>query len=291
MILAHKSWGNDVDPVALLVHGGQGGARVFEELGSWFAGQGWHAIAVDWHGCGDTGSLKGHDLSIQSVGRDLVDTVAHLRPDSGGVDVLLGLSAGAHIALICVDEHPEFAQRVVLEDPGPGPDLCPELLRGLAEVVSLTLAIKRDPIASRTHVRSTFPDRPHESTDMIVDYALAVDLDAWLAVAGQVAMCDTVKLASECSSPLLVFLGRDKETGMDIGFDGYFAHVAKYSVSVGPLRERFCAALAHHTVIEMDTGHSVHRQDFPAYVGHLAGWLKSIPPPTPTAGAQAPQNS
>jgi len=115
MLLAHRSWGAPAGPLALLVHGGTDASYTWAGVGSWLAELGWHAIAVDLRGHGESSvSIAANEPSLPNMAADLVETTASLRPDRADVDLLVAHSLGTRIALACAAWHPTFVQRLVL---------------------------------------------------------------------------------------------------------------------------------------------------------------------------------
>lgn len=280
MILAHTTWGSPDDPVALIVHGGLGGARVFGSLGAWFAENGWYAIAVDLHGFGETGCLDGRVTSLSGNCQDLVETIRSVRPDVEKVDVLYGHSAGAVTAIVCAVEQPQFVGRVVLEDPAPGRDVGPELLRYAKEIFESAEAAKKDLDSARIAARGAWAERmpPEidmpaevaEAIDIQIEYFAAADLHCLSDLLGNIIVTDAINLMQECPVPLIVFVGRDKGDSLDLAEDQ-----ARYSVVTGATRQRLIQALSSHTVVELETGHAMHLEKPDEYFDRLGRWLRS----------------
>lgn len=98
-------WGNADDPPVLLLHGAYDHGRMFDDLAPRVAALGYHAIAIDFRGHGDSGPLDSGfvwtllhiDLAllVRSLGRDPVGVIAH----SFGGGQAIGL-AGAFPELV-----------------------------------------------------------------------------------------------------------------------------------------------------------------------------------------------
>ncbi len=68
MLLAHRSWGAPAGPLALLVHGGTDASYTWAGVGSWLAERGWHAIAVDLRGHGESSvSIAANEPSLPNM--------------------------------------------------------------------------------------------------------------------------------------------------------------------------------------------------------------------------------
>ncbi len=130
-VLASRTWGEAGRPPALLVHGITSSSRSWWTVGPALAERGFAVLAVDLrgHGASPRGSAG---LGPAELAADVVETVAAWQgagrdgagPPGGrggpAVDLLVGHSLGALVALALLAGHPGFARRVVLEDP-PGP--------------------------------------------------------------------------------------------------------------------------------------------------------------------------
>ncbi|MFL6009683.1 MAG: alpha/beta hydrolase, partial [Rubrobacteraceae bacterium] len=97
----------------MLVHGVTASTRTWWRVGPWFAENGWRAVAVDLRGHGASPRMRG-DESLGDLARDVHETVLE---GVGKVDVLLGHSLGALVALKLCESHSEPARRLVLEEP------------------------------------------------------------------------------------------------------------------------------------------------------------------------------
>ncbi|MDX2375892.1 alpha/beta hydrolase [Microbacterium sp. LRZ72] len=114
LTLPRTSWGAPAAPRrALLVHGlGSTGALMWR-FGATLADEGWRAIAVDLRGHGT--APRALDYTIAAYAADLAHTV----PDAGEPwDLVIGHSLGGAAAVVAGAEHPGWARRLVLVDPG-----------------------------------------------------------------------------------------------------------------------------------------------------------------------------
>src|SRR5215211_5662444 len=264
MILAHRSWGDPSGRVALLAHGGASSSDEWHELGKWLADRGWHALAVDLRGHGDS-SVDAATIANPTLGvnvDDLTETVATVRPDAVGVGLLIGRSWGAIVGLACVAEHPAFAERLVLLEPG-GRESC-------------------DRVRYAAEKRKKYLEAFRETQD---DAVAARNLEYALARHEMFGNIDVVDLAAKCPVSTLVVLGRDK--GTPLGQDGtVMGDLEHYSALIGPERKRFCSALRDARVHSVDGGHRFFRGHFPPLLELLSSWLSDTEPAErPTAGS------
>lgn len=275
MILANRTWGAAPDPIALLVHGGAFSSLQWTDLAPRLAALGWHVIAVDLRGHGDTpvdAATIAHP-SLATEAGDLVDTVRDVRPDADSVGLLLGHSHGALVGLACAAEFPDFLQRVVLLEPG-GRE---------ASDRALSAAEKRarfdDPAGflrrmyEGNGVAAALP--PDELDALIAQRVVmisAASRDYALARHEMISDVDVIGLAANCSVPTLVVLGRDKPTLLGAESGTVMGDLERYSALIGSERERFCAALPNGSVIVLEVGHmTIHRD--PGYVAPVLDWL------------------
>lgn len=271
MLLANRSWGAPSDPVALLVHGARDASTTWHRVGPWFGDRGWHAIAVDLRGHGESQTDPNtSDRLISTMAEDLVETVAGLRPDVEGVDVLVGHSLGTLVSLVCLTEHPTFARRVVLEDP-PGESLdfslTAELLREKIQAARSNPAAMADEMAGAEDSFSRDEILAKVNASAAADLVYLPEL-----VAGLAQQIDLVDLAKRCPMPALVVLGRDTGVPGRNGHDGYEDR-KRFSAMCGEDRVRFCSALRRRSVVELEVGHDIHEPVFDDFVAQLDTWL------------------
>jgi pimeloyl-ACP methyl ester carboxylesterase len=256
MILAHRAWGDGAGRIALLAHGGASSSNEWNELGSWLADRGWHAIAVDLRGHGDSpiDDASIANPSVRANVEDLTETIEAVRPDVVGVDLLLGHSWGAIVGLACAVEHPTFARRLAL------------------------LEIGGRESSDRAQYASEKRTRYLEAFRETQDDAVATrSLKYALARHEMFGTVDIVQLAGGCAVPTLVVLGRDKDT--PLGHDGSVMDDLKsYSGLIGNERQRFCAALPNARVHVVAGGHHFYRERFTELLELLSSWLTDTEP-------------
>jgi pimeloyl-ACP methyl ester carboxylesterase len=262
MILAHRTWGDPSGRVALLAHGGASSSAEWNELGLWLADCGWHVIAVDLRGHGDSpvDAATIANPSLRANVDDLTETIAAVRPSAEGVGVLLGHSWGAIVGLACTVEHPTFAQRLVLLEIG-----------GRESSDRAQYAAEK-----RTRYLAAF----RETQDGAVAKR---NLQYALARHELFGTTDIVEMAAKCVVPTLVVLGRDKDTLLGHG-GSVMDDLERYSGLIGDERKRFCAALQGAHIETVVGGHHFYREKLPELLELLSTWLaetETVPTPTP----------
>jgi pimeloyl-ACP methyl ester carboxylesterase len=265
MLLASRSWGEGSSKVALLVHGGRDASTTWKKVGPWLANRGWHAIAVDLRGHGQSQiDPASCDRTLSTPAADLLETLAALRPDVGGVDLLVGHSFGALVCLTCVAEHPTFARRLVIEDPV-GPSFDP--IEGADSTANLIALARSHPSPAEV-----LPERSSVESDELADKAAAAaatDPVYLPEVMRTFVTLDLNGLAVKCPVPSLLIVGRDKGEVIKLAWPA----ISEYSSLCGDDRKTFFAALRQGTLVELEAGHYVHTKAFPKFVESVDRWL------------------
>lgn len=206
MILAARSWGDQTAPAALLLHGAGDSLATWSRVGPWLAERGWNAIAMDLRGHGDSASPVGGSAEVRSLSAfadDCVETLRVLRRGSAALDVAIGHSLGALVAVTYAEEHACLVRRLVLEGP---------LELGVGDVLALAddvrariAAAASDPVA---YARAWCPDAdaglaPEVRRGIVAAVAAADARFVPAAVAG-LADADLAGLVRRCVHPQLV---------------------------------------------------------------------------------------
>ncbi|WP_328395855.1 alpha/beta fold hydrolase [Nocardia sp. NBC_00416] len=103
---------NDDRGTVLLLHGGGQTRHSWRRTGIHLADHGWHALAVDARGHGDSEWAADGDYSLAAHARDLIALVAEL----DRAPVLVGASMGGMASLLAQGAHPDLARALVLVD-------------------------------------------------------------------------------------------------------------------------------------------------------------------------------
>lgn len=192
---------------------------------------------------------------LETLAADARETLTELLGPDGRVDVVLGHSLGALMAMKLCGDRPDFARRMVLEDPPSGGNDPSETAREVEEGAARALA---DPRALAREMLSG--NRSWAEEDAANSVAGLRDCDAAaLARFRRIGLrWDLVALASAIPVPTLLVLGEER-----LG-------------SALPAGERapVASALRQGALEELGTGHNVHRDDFEGYARALGGWLR-----------------
>jgi non-heme chloroperoxidase len=114
--IAGDSWGDPTGPLVLLQHGGGQTRHAWKGAGEKLGAEGYHAIAFDARGHGDSDwapdGLYGQDVMVEDLQR-VVAALGSRRP------VLVGASMGGGTSLVAVGEDHVDATALVIVDIGP----------------------------------------------------------------------------------------------------------------------------------------------------------------------------
>ena len=231
-----------------LVHGVMALAETWWRVGPALAARGWRVAAVDLPGHGG-GARRDGALDLDA----LVDGVA-ARLD-GPVDLLVGHSLGAIVALGLLARDPGAARALVLEEP-PGPSAID--LGALAEViVHDAAAVRIDPAPLVAREREANPRWDPGDVERSVRGIEETDGDAIVAALNGPLRWDLAALFAGVDAPMLVVVAPDApgRFPLDPG-----------SALRGPDREAVRAALAPDRFVVIEGGHCLHRDDAAAWV-------------------------
>ncbi|HEX6621465.1 MAG TPA: alpha/beta fold hydrolase, partial [Solirubrobacteraceae bacterium] len=226
-----------------LVHGVMALAETWWRIGAALAARGWRVAAVD---------LPGHGGDVRRDGAldldALVDGVA-ARLD-GPVDLLVGHSLGAIVALGLLGRDPGAARALVLEEP-PGPSAID--LGALAEVIvhdAAAVRTDRAPLVARE--REANPGWHPGDVERSVRGIEEADSDAIVAALNGSLRWDLAALFAGVDAPALVVAAPDApgRFPLDPG-----------SALRGADREAVRAALAPERFAVLEGGHCLHRDD------------------------------
>jgi pimeloyl-ACP methyl ester carboxylesterase len=239
-------------PLAVLVHGITSSSNTWWEVGPALAERGWKVIGVDLRGHG--GSPRGvGGLVLADLAADLAETIED-RP----VDLLVGHSLGALVAMTVLGAEPGFARRVVLEDPP-----CMDAFDGrqmAADIERDARWVRRSPGIFRAALVAP-PDRMRPTdADAKVANLLALDVDGITAALRDGVGFDVAALARGVTVPALLFLAEER-----LG-----------SALTGPSRAAVATALARGWTEVVPCGHSIHRDAFGSFIRRLDAWLERV---------------
>lgn len=268
--LAYRSWDaySAAAPVALLLHGATGSAETWWRVGPALAAAGWSVVAFDLRGHGASPRADG-PYTIVELAADIDDTIDGL--GFGPLDVVWGHSVGALVALSLVATEKPLARRVILEEP-PGRmedewvAYAPQIRAERARVLE----------GATEHVRRVITEQPRWD-----------DADAACAALG-ILSCDAESLAQSSERGLqydtLAMLRRLRVPALlMLGSPGH-------SALFGAERPDCIATLPPGSVIEFDSGHVVHRDQFDESIARVVAWLGTAGENSPSAKASGRSN-
>jgi pimeloyl-ACP methyl ester carboxylesterase len=244
----------------VLVHGVTSSSRTWWRVGPALAERGFRVLAVDLRGHGSSPRAAA-GLSLADLAGDVAETVAAATAGPPGpatrtapVDLLVGHSLGALVALELVAARPGFARRLVVEDP-PGPSsvdwavLAAGIEADTRRAVTAPDALRRDLEAANP----AWP--PGEAERRVADLA---DCDG-RSIAAALRPGVPFDLPALLAAPLPVLL--------------LLAEEALGSNLLGLDRKAAVEALADGTTRVLPAGHSLHREALEAWLAALDAWL------------------
>jgi pimeloyl-ACP methyl ester carboxylesterase len=248
-----------VPPLAVLVHGVTSSSRTWWRVGPALAERGYRVLAVDLRGHGASPRTEA-GLSVADLADDVAETVEATsrspRTVAGApVDLLVGHSLGALVALELVGRRPGFARRLVLEDPpGSASVDWPALAAGIEADTQRAVT---DPDALRRDLEAANPAwPPGEAERRVADLADCEGRAIAAAVRPGVPF-DLPGLLAAAPLPVLLLLAEEALGSSLVGLD----------------RKAAVEALPNGTTRVLPAGHSVHREALDAWLAALDTWL------------------
>jgi pimeloyl-ACP methyl ester carboxylesterase len=259
-LLATRGWGGLGDaPLAVLLHGITSSSRTWWRAGPALAERGFSVLAVDLRGHGGS-PTSAAGLGLPELAADVAETVAAMVPGGSPVrvDLLVGHSLGALVALELLAARPGLARRLLLEDP-PGSGGVDRT--ALADGVEADARRARtEPAALRRELEEANPSwPPGEAERRLVDLA---DCDGPAVAAALRAGIDfdLAGMLAALRVPTLLLLG-EEALGSNLG---------------GQERKAAVEALGDGTTRVLPAGHNLHREALPAWLAALDEWLAGL---------------
>jgi pimeloyl-ACP methyl ester carboxylesterase len=256
VILATHEWPARTDagpaaPIAVLVHGITGWWRTWWRVGPALADRGWRVIAVDLRGHGTSPPIDGV-ATAESLASDFAVTMEAL--GAMRLDALIGHSLGAAVAMELLHRRPEIARRAVLEDP-PGQTRADDT-EYQANLERETLAARRDPEAEVRRELAENPTWLPEDARQDVEGRAVCGLEGILASLRADTGVRSAELAPVLRVPSLYLIADEGRSAL------------------GTERARLLGSLpAGAEAVEFDSGHTIHRDRFDAYLAEVVRWL------------------
>ncbi len=159
--IAGDSWGDPNGPLVVLLHGGGQTRHAWKATGRTLGEAGYHAVALDARGHGDSDWVPDGDYSQDSMVEDLVCVVDEL---GGRRPVLVGASMGGGTSLVAVGEDHIDATALVLVD------IAPKIDRSGADKIRAFMDRGRGGFASLDEVADSIADyQPHRKRPKNLD--------------------------------------------------------------------------------------------------------------------------
>ena len=241
--------------LAVLVHGVTSSSRTWWRVGPALAERGYRVLAVDLRGHGAS-PRTGGGLSVADLAADVAETVEAARAPLP-VDLLVGHSLGALVALELVGRRPGFARRLVVEDP-PGSGSID--WAGLAAGIEAdTRRAVTDPNALRRDLEAANPAWPPGEVERRIADLADCGGQAIAAALRPGVRFDLPALLAAAPLPVLLLLA-EEALGSNL-------HGLDRKVAVGAVRDG--------TTRVLPAAHSVHREALDAWLAALDAWLAS----------------
>jgi pimeloyl-ACP methyl ester carboxylesterase len=247
-------------PLALLIHGVTSSSRTWWRVGPALAGRGFRVLAVDLPGHGASPRTV-DELSLADLAGDVAETVLAQVGETvppgapGPVDLLVGHSLGALVALELVRARPGFGRRLVVEDP-PGPRSV-DWAALAAGIEADTGRAAADPEPLRRDLEAANPSWPPGEAERRVADLADCDGRAVAAAARPGIAFDLAALLAAARLPTLLLLGEESLGSNLTGLD----------------RKAAVEAVAAQTIRVLPAGHSLHREALDAWLAALDTWL------------------
>ncbi len=244
-----------------LLHGVMSSSSTWSRVAPALAARGWDVTAVD---------LAGHGEGPRPVAPAdplgaLVDAASSALP--GQVDVLVGHSLGAVVALALAGAHPGAARSVVLEDPPARSALGTELLADGAE--ALAAAVAGDRGAYWQQLKDANPGWTDQEVEQSVAALEACDTAEVARALRAGFTWELPAMVSRAAVPVLVVAAHEVEGALPI---------VQGTALLGPERQALVEMLPADRFVELPGGHSLHRDMPEQVVDLLVRFVASLGP-------------
>ena len=273
-------WGDPADPLVLCLHGAYDHGRMFDGLAPRLAALGYHVVAVDFRGHGDSGPLD-TGFAWALIHLDLALLIRHL---GGGPVGIVAHSFGGGQATGVAGAFPELVRWIVnIDGLGPPaaalvpPDQIPDAVRrsfephrpgaaGRRAAVGVGrgdggLPRSQQPAAAAGVGHAPGPPRRPPGA-RAAGCGRPIRCSASASRASSTWPCSRPRCAT-CSCPVLVLTGDQEDTWRELDRGGARGRVAWLG--------------ARHAVVP-GTGHYVHIEDPDATMAHIEAFLDEVGP-------------
>jgi len=288
-LLATRAWDDGADPsrpLAVLVHGVTSSSRTWWRVGPALAERGFRVLAVDLRGHGASPRPVA-GLAATDLAADVAETVAGAPGGQGTappVDLLVGHSLGALVALELVTTRPGFARRLLLEDP-PGPSSVDWV--GLAAGVEAdSRRAVEDPQGLRRDLEAENPGWPPGEAERRVADLADCNAAAIAAALRPGVPFDLAGLLAAARLPVLLLLAEEARGSSIVGVDRKAAVAALGPEGSGEPQggapvdrpegsgePQGGAPEDRRAARVLPAGHSIHREALDAWLAALDAWL------------------
>ena len=242
-------------PLAVLVHGVTSSSRTWWRVGPALAERGCRVVAVDLRGHGSSPRTAA-GLSLADLAGEVAETVEAVT-QVASVDLVVGHSLGALVALELVGRRPGFARRLVVEDPPGSSSIDWAVLA--AGIETDTHRAVTDPGALRRDLEAANPAWPPGEAERRVADLADCDGQAIAAAVRPGVPFDLPALLAAARLPVLLLLAEEALGSNLCGLD----------------RKAAVEALSDGTTRVLAAGHSIHREALDAWLAALDDWLAS----------------
>ncbi len=262
------------EPLALLIHGVTSSSRTWWRVAPELVRRGYRVLAVDLRGHGESPRIT-EGLVLGDLSADVLETLLakervpgkgqHPAADGQGVggttesapiDLVVGHSLGALVALDLLGKVPGLARRLVLEEPAGPSGVDREMMASGIEADGRRA--RDEPEAMRSELASSNPVWDATEVDRRLQDLAACDSEGVAAALRRTTAFDLLAMASAVCIPTLLVVGLE----------------SRGSALVGPDRAALVDRLAGHGVFEvLDEGHNLHRDAFPLFMEAFDRWL------------------
>jgi pimeloyl-ACP methyl ester carboxylesterase len=241
----------DEAPVAVLVHGVTGWWKTWWRVGPALADRGWRVIAVDQRGHGTSPRID-EPATLDELAADLEAAIErHATPP---IDLLIGHSLGAMVAMTLARRCPSIARRLVLEDP-------PSIDRTTDEefFASLRAGVRAAQETPDAEVERELAENPRwlrGDAEQNVEGRAMADAGGIVASLRRPRPFTVAGSAAELEVPTLYLLADEER-----------------SVLTGPARARLREEVPSDArILEFDAGHTIHRDRFDEFMAAVLDW-------------------
>ncbi|MGO9657607.1 MAG: alpha/beta fold hydrolase [Acidimicrobiales bacterium] len=242
-----------------LLHGITSSRATWWRVGPALAAAGWDVTALDLAGHGEGPRLRAEQGDLST----LVDAVVPALPV--GLTALVGHSLGAIVALSVAARHPDAARGLVLEDPpGTAGGDAAQVADGIE---AGALAVRANRQGYWQYVRQANPVWADADVEGNVAALEAADTQAITRALRAGLTWDLPALVGAVRLPVLVVAARQTQGTHPAGGG---------SALVGPDREAVRRLVTDARFVELDGGHSLHREQPDRMVEIVSGFAASL---------------